>query len=236
MRIRTKLLLAAFAGMGLTASAAHAQVGYTLDVTTHYQSGAPAGTLNGVSGGPDTGFFQIKNNGSSTFTGTISDVAMATNGSNDSFTSPALSLAPGGFVWIGIGHGGTGESSNQGGYNGPFGMPQPGVIIDLAGSVTAGINTEPITLSVNDSMIHSGVPRTNPFGVTLDNYVLQGGDPLGRDTGDGYETTQADGHFRFFEAPAPNGTATPLPASAWGGLVLLSGLAASRLMRRPSVV
>lgn len=230
MRMRTRLFLAAIAGIGLTAGAAQAQVGYTLDVTTHYQFGVPAaGTLNSPSGGPDTGFFQIINNGTSTFVGTISDVALAGNGSDDSFTSGALTLAPGDSAWIGI----YPESSNQGGFNGPTGMVQPGVKIDLTGTVKNGINTEPISLSVHDSDIHSGVPRTNPFGVTLDNYVLQGGDPLGRDTSDGFETTQADGHFRFFEAPAVG--VTPLPASAWGGLALLSGLAAFRFMRRRSV-
>jgi hypothetical protein len=69
--------------------------------------------------------------------------------------------------------------------------------------------TEAVSLSVFDKDIHSGVPRTNPFGVTLDNYILQGGDLFGRDTGDGYETTQAPGTFTFFEAAS----STPEPAS-----------------------
>lgn len=235
MRMRTKLLLAAFAGMGLTTGVAQAQVGYTLDVTTHYQNGAPAaGTLNGVTGGPDTGFFEITNNGSSTFTGTISDIAKAANGSDDSFISAALTLAPGASDWVGIGHAGSGESSNQGGYNGPTGTVQPGVIIDLIGTISQGIKTEPISLSVDDKDIHSGIVRS-ANGHLSDSYVLQGGDPTGGDTGDAFELTQADGHFRFFEAPA-GGTATPLPASAWGGMALLGGLAASRLIHRRTSV
>ena len=41
------------------------------------------------------------------------------------------------------------------------------------GSPPEQINPGSLNLSVNDSNIHSGVPATNPFGVTLDNYVLQ---------------------------------------------------------------
>ena len=235
MRMRTKFVLALFSGVGLTTGAAHAQVGYTLDVTTHYQFGSPGPTLNNVTGGPDTGFFQIMNNGTTTFMGSIGDVAVSNFGGDVSFTSAPLTLAPGASAWVGIGPaGGSFDSSNVGGYNGPFGSSQPGVLINLMGTVTDGVNTEGVSLSVHDSDIHSGVIRS-ANGHPSDSYVLQGGDPTGGDTGDGFETTQADGHFEFFEAPAP-ASATPLPASAWGGLALLSGLAASRVLRRrPSV-
>ncbi len=36
--------------------------------------------------------------------------------------------------------------------------------------------------------------------MNLDNYILQGGDSLGRDTSDAYETTQASGPFQFAQA------------------------------------
>jgi hypothetical protein len=177
------------------------QVGYTLDVTTHYQFGAPAGN-NGYSGSPDTGFVTITNNGTTTFTGTISDVAQANDGNDYSQSFAGVTLNPGDSFTFGT----SPESSNVGGFNGPFGSVQPGITIQLNGQMNS---TENVNLSVNDADIHSGSPRTNPFGDTLDSYVLQGGDDLGRDTGDGYETTQADGHFRFQEAAA-----TPVPPSA----------------------
>jgi hypothetical protein len=66
-----------------------------------------------------------------------------------------------------------------------------GIQIDISGTFSDSTVLSPTTLFDKD--IHSGVPRTNPFGVTLDNYVLQGGDPFGRDTGDGFEVTQAPG-------------------------------------------
>lgn len=188
-------------------------VGYTLDITTHYQFGAPAGAA-GFVGLPDTSFVTITNDGTTTFTGTISDVAMSQGAGDFSQSFGGETLAPGASFTFGT----SPESSNVGGFNGPT-TPQPGIEIDLNGLINGA---ETVSLSVRDSDIHSGVPRTNPFGVTLDNYVLQGGDPLGRDTGDAFETTQADGHFQFFEAGAP-----PVPEP--GSMVLfgsgLTGLA-----------
>jgi hypothetical protein len=182
-------------------------VGYTLDVTTTYSDSLPAGTLTPFGGpSPDTGYYTITNNGTSTFTGTVGQLALAGNGGNYNFTSGTITLAAGQSIAIAV----NSESSNQGGYNGPFGTVQPGVTIQINGSVTDGVNTQAVGLSVNDADIHSGAPRTNPFGVTLDSYVLQGGDNLGRDTGDGYEETQASGHFEFFDAGP---SATPEPAS-----------------------
>jgi hypothetical protein len=206
--------------LSLSGSLAFAQLGYTLDVTTFYQFGNPAGTLGPYGASPDTGFFTITNNGTTTFTGTIGEVAMSSGGADFSYTIPGLTLAPGQsdtFVT-------SPESSNVGGFNGPFGSPQPGIQITLNGLING---SEGVNLSVNDSNIHSGVPRTNPFGVTLDNYILQGGDPSGNDTGDGYETSQSPGHFRFFEA---SGAAVPEPSS----LLLLGavvGIIGTKLLR-----
>jgi hypothetical protein len=184
------------------------QVGYTLDVTTNYSFAPLPSTLNNVDGGPDTGYFTVTNNGTTTFTGTIGDVALAADGTDDSFTSGALTLAPGQSVNIGIGpQNGVDDSSNHGGFNGAA-----GVTIQINGLING---TESVNLSVNDADIHSGSPRdvnaspSQESGAPLfsDSYVLQGGDPTGGDTGDDFETTQAAGHFEFSEA-------VPVPPSA----------------------
>src|SRR5438445_4136975 len=70
----------------------------------------------------------------------------------------------------------------------------------MSGMVSLGGNSQSVFLSIFDKDIHSGSPRTNPYGVTLDNFILQGGDSYGRDTGDDYETTQAPGSFQFAQA------------------------------------
>ena len=223
--MRTKFLLAILSGVGLTAGAAHAQVGYTLDVTTGY-SFAPVSRDAGPDGGPDTGFATFTNNGTTVFSG---DLALdgTSPGQGHLNTTLAVTLNPGDSKTLTL----SSESSNQGGWNKVGGgIPDNGIQISLVGTV-GGV--ELVNLSVFDKDIHSGVSRS-ANGTLSDSYVLQGGDPFGGDTGDGFETTQAPGHFEFFEAPAP--ASTPLPASAWGGLVLLSGIAASRLVRRRSSV
>src|SRR5262249_10081769 len=123
------------------------------------------------------------------------------------------------------------ESSNQGGYGGPTGSTQNGVTIFLNGTVSLGSNSEAVSLSVFDKDVHSGSFRTNPFGVSLDNYVLQGGDPLRRDTGDACEDTQAPGHFTFSEVGA---TALPEPTTIalFGGMTLVAGFCAWRRGKR----
>ena len=144
-----------------------------------------------------------------TFTGTLSDTALAGGVAPDfSFSSP-VTLAPGqSFAWA-I----NSEASNQGGYNGPTGTTQPGVILTAIGSFSDGST---LNASINDSQIHSGVFATNPFGVTLDNYVLQGGDPLGRDTGDTFELAQAQGVAFLGTAPGP------VPGAGFAGLAALA--------------
>jgi hypothetical protein len=83
---------------------------------------------------------------------------------------------------------------------------------------------------VFDKDIHSGVTQVNPFGVSIDSYVIQGGDNIGRDTGDAFEVSQAPGHFQFFEAGP--GAAVPEPASVLLVMTGVAGVGAFRRFRR----
>ena len=199
------LFAAAILGMLLTgADSVHAgALGYKLDVTTTYSDMLPGGTLGSYTPSPDTSFFTITNNGATTFTGTIGESAASNFGGDFSYSISSLTLAPGASLNFVT----SPESSNQGGFNGPFGSPQPGIQIQINGLING---TEAVALTVNDADIHSGMPQTNPFGTTLDSYVLQGGDNLGRDTGDSYEESQTPGQFEFLELPSG---VTPEPAS-----------------------
>jgi hypothetical protein len=197
---RSQLLLA-FVVLFAASSMAHASAGYTFNVTTGYGFSNPFGSstfLGGGSPSPDTAFFEITNAGTTTFTGTIGDTALSQFAGDLSFSAP-VTLAPGQAISIAVGN----EASNVGGFNGPFGSPQPGVTIFMNGSVSGGVGL--VNLSVSDSNIHSGV--VNGSGLT-DAYVLQGGNPTGADNGDSIEVSQAQGHFTF----AQRGS-VPEPAS-----------------------
>jgi len=190
------------------AGAGNAQAGsvpFDLAGTAFYQFGTPAGAI-GVPASPDTGFVTITNNGTSTFVGNISLTGTANGGPDVNAVFNGV-LAPGDSQTFSAGP----ESSNVGGFNGPFGGPTPqdGLKFEMNGLVLLGVDSQSVDLTIFDKDIHSGVPRTNPFGVTLDNYILQGGDPFGRDNGDAYETTQAPGNFEFVQAAV----ATPEPTS-----------------------
>lgn len=195
------------AGVMLAGASQAAIVGYTLDVKTFYQFGGPGGQVAGNSGAPDTGFFRVTNNGTTTFTGTLGLTAISGPGTNFSSLSAVLTLLPGQSASLSDL---SSESSNVGGYGGPTGGPQTGALLNILGSMTNGINTELVALSVSDMNIHSGVFQTNPFGESLDNYVFQGGSSIGLDTGDNFEVNQAMGMFQFFERPA---AAVPEPGS-----------------------
>jgi len=206
--------------VGIVQYQAQGSVGYTLDVTTFYQFGGPGDLVAGGSGAPDTGFFRVTNNGSSDFSGILSLLAVSGLTGDHSIASGPITLLPGQSASI---TDTSSESSNQGGYGGPFSGPQIGATLSIIGTISLGLGSEPVSLSVSDMDIHSGVPRTNPFGDTLDNYVFQGGDSIGRDTGDDYETTQAPGNFRFFE-PADTNGAVPEPTTivVWSFVGLFS--------------
>jgi hypothetical protein len=204
--------------------------GYKIDVTTEYQfGGPPAGPtfLGCCTGAADTGFVIITNNGTTTFTGSIGASAVSGFGVDFSQSFAGLTLSPGQAVSFSVND----ESSNQGGYGGAFGSIQTGIGIFLSGFIQG---TEAVNLSVNDADIHSGVPRTNPFGVTLDSYVIQGGDPTGQDTGDAFETTQAPGQFEFFQAATRTATAPEPQALALLGTVAALLGARKKLFRKAS--
>lgn len=204
-------------------------VGYIFDVTTNYQFGCASGITagHGDCGSPDTGFLTLQNNGTTTFTGTITFSGTAGNGQVINLADSA-GLGLGAQVVFGAGP----ESSNTGGWNKAGGSnPDNGLMLEINGTVTDGSGIEAIDLIVFDKDIHSGVPRTNPFGVVLDNYVLQGGDPFGRDTGDDYETTQANGHFQFAERISTGPVPEPGSIILLGTTLSMLGLAAWRRKR-----
>src|SRR5262245_57114910 len=156
-------------------ASASAQVPYHFTGTALYQfGGPPAATFHfGPDGNPDTSFVVITNDCTSTFTGNIGFNALSGCGVDFS-SSHAVTLAPGQSASVSIND----EASNQCGYNGPFDSAptaQQGAEFFMDGTVTLGANTEPLVRRILDRDIHSHVFATNSFGVTLDNYILQGG-------------------------------------------------------------
>jgi hypothetical protein len=191
-----KIMFSAACCLLIGANFSHAgPLGYTLDVTTHYQF-SPVPRDAGPDGNPDTGSVTFTNNGTTTFTGDLSVDGTTPGAVHFNTTLAAITLAPGQSKTLTLND----ESSNQGGYNSVgAGVPQNGALFSLVGVING---TEAVNLSVFDKDVHSGVVRS-ANGTLSDSYVLQGGDPLGGDTGDAFETTQADGHFRFSEASVP---------------------------------
>ncbi len=176
-----------------------AAVGYSLTVTTAYSAGDPF--LNRIDQSfvePMTGYFQVQNTGDTTFSGTISTVAVSSFAGDLSFTSDALSLTPGASVSVAI----PDNSEDVGGFNGPFYEYRPGVEITLNGTMSDGPLSEAINLLVADADIHSGVPRVDTHGLLSDSFVLQGGDPWGYQNDDAFALSQANGVLAFTQ-PVP---------------------------------
>src|SRR5205814_5340308 len=132
-----------------------------MEIGTNYQGGGCDDI--GVCGGPHTGFASILNHGPGAFTGTFSLTGTAHGGANVN-SSETVTLAPGASATLAAGP----EGSNQGGFNydARTGVDD-GLQITLNGSLNLNGVTVPLSRSVFDKDVHSGVFRTNPFGVVL---------------------------------------------------------------------
>ncbi len=199
-------------------------VAYSIAVTTAYATADPfANRLDDAYTEPDTGYFQIANTGASTFTGVIGTIAVSAFAGDLSFSSGSVILSPGDAVSVAI----PDDASDVGGFNGPPYFFRPGIEITLNGTISNGPLSQALALLVADADIHSGVPRTDSYGLTSDSFVLQGGDPWGFDTGDDFELSQADGVYVFAQAPLFS-----QPLAEPGSLVILTALLPLGAIRR----
>ena len=210
------MVVCALASTAFSASAA-----YELTVTVGYGFGGSS-TSGAYSAAPDTGYVIVQNTGPSAFVGEIRLDAPYPGGSFADTTGLSYSLNPGSSFILLPGP----ESSNFGGYNKVSGSDDNGVLLSIVGSAGG----DSINFSIFDKDVHSGVFKTNPFGVTLDNYILQGGDPIGRDTGDDFEVNQAPATFRIASrtssVPDAGNSITLLGAGLVGVTLLRKRLAA----------
>ena len=199
----TWILVAAWLGVTIPAKAA--VVPYAITITTAYALADPfPKRVDQAWTAPDTGYAQIANTGSSTFSGTVGTTAVSAFAGDLSFSLSGVTLAPGESLSIAI----PDDASDVGGFNGPAYFYRPGVEIWLRGEISDGVTAQAADLLVADRDIHSGAPRVDPFGLLSDSFVLQGGDPWGFDAGDDFELSQAYGVYVFRqEIPAP----APLP-------------------------
>jgi hypothetical protein len=185
----------------LVAATVSANADLILSVEVGYGFGG-ASSSGLYAGSPDTGFVTIVNTGTTTFTGELSVDAPGLFGSFFDTSGPGHVMAPGDSWTLLPGP----ESSNFGGYfknqpgTDPAGLADDGALLKIVGDDGSCF----IDFSIHDKDIHSGVFAVNPFGVTLDNYILQGGDPFGRDTGDAFEVAQGHAFFDITCVPEPS--------------------------------
>lgn len=198
------------------AGAGHATpIGYAFTVTTAYANGDPfADRIDQNFNEPDDGFFQVADTGDTSFEGVIGTIAVSSFAGDLSWVSGGLVLVPGASVSVAI----PDDSSAVGGFNGPYYFYRPGVEIYIRGTVSDGTFSEPVDLLIADRDIHSGIPRTDPFGLVSDSFVLQGGDPWGFNNADTYALAQAYG-VAVLSEPAPEPSSLALLATA--GTLLL---------------
>nr|WP_294507928.1 PEP-CTERM sorting domain-containing protein [uncultured Rhodopila sp.] len=202
-----------------------APVGYSITVTTAYANGDPfPNQIDDVFSEPDTGFIEIANTGATVFSGVVGTVAVSAFAGDLSFASGPLVLAPGAAVSIAM----PDNSASVGGFNGAAYDYRPGVEIYLDGTLSDGVGSEAVDLQAADRDIHSGVWRTDSYGLTSDSFVLQGGDLWGFDSGNAFAMSQADGVYVFSQA-APEPGSLGLMAAA-----LAMVAAARRWLRFPS--
>jgi hypothetical protein len=196
----------------IAASGARAAVD-SIEITTTYGTSAPPGTLVGIyTPSPDTSFLSFTNLGTTTFTGSVSDSAVSSGGTDYSQLF-SVTLAPGDTVVFAT----SPESSNVGGFNGPSGSTQPGIEAIIGGVFSDGF--VPIGWSVFDSMIHSGTVNGGSEG--SDAYVLQGGSPTGIDYGDAIEEALVPGHFTFTNGAVPEPSTWAMMLLGFAGLGFL---------------
>jgi hypothetical protein len=241
-KIRMKqYLLAAFALAATSAWAAD-----SLSVEVLY--GGPVGgtSSSGIyTAIPDTSIVIIENTGTTDFTGLLSLTGFSGIGvyghivvdDNNLFGPVTDGVLSPGETWTLYGGD---EASNYGGYNkcqavvpplfgqDPTGDPDSGMLLHIAGTLGA----TPIDYSIYDYEIHSGTSAVNPFGFSLDNYILQGGDPFGRDTGDAFEESQAHALLSVTGSRSASPLPCTVPDSGSAALLFASGITAMAFLRR----
>jgi len=206
-----KSLIVAASGALALASAGPATAAYSLTGTASYEYGCGPGVTAGVCGNPDTGFLSITNTGDTDFVGTASLSGVIEPGGL--YRVEYTGRLRVGQTWT---FSGGDESSNYGGFN-KTGGADDGLLFAMNGT----IDGHAFSNSIHDKDIHSGVFMTNPYGVVVDNYILQGGDPFGRDTEDAFEIGQAAGHFVWSSTspvPEPGTCALMLAGLGLGGI------------------
>ena len=211
-----KTLLISLSAGALVASSAQAnlliEVGYDFSVSSINSSPSYAAS-------PDSAFVKISSTGGSVFIGEAKLDAPFAGGNYGSSTGAGYTL--GSTVVLVPGP----ESSNVGGFNKVSGGPDNGILLSIIGTLDGC----PLNFQIYDKDIHSGTFAVNPFGISLDNYILQGGDPFGRDTGDAFEIPQAHAFITLSGHCVPDaGSSAALLGGALAGLSFIRRQLAAR--------